>query len=91
MAKSASLVSSGAGIVVSVPYLLALPDVVRRSDLVATVPRGLLSAPVDLSDVITLEAPAELPRVEHAQWWHPRFDLDPAHQWLRAHVREAFA
>ena len=91
MAKSASLVSSGAGIVVSVPYLLALPDVVRRSNLVATVPRGLLSAPIDLSDVIALEAPVELPCVEHSQWWHPRFDLDPAHQWLRAHVREAFA
>jgi DNA-binding transcriptional LysR family regulator len=91
MAKTAASVSSGAGIRVSVPYLLALPDVIRRTDLVATVPRGLLSAPVDLAGVVTIEAPPELPQVEHSQWWHPRFDLDPAHQWLRARVREAFA
>ena len=91
MAKTAPVVSSGAGIRVSVPYLLALPDVIRRTDLVATVPRGLLSAPIDLSGVINIEAPPELPPVEHSQWWHPRFDLDPAHQWLRARVREAFA
>ena len=91
MAKTASVVSSGAGIRVSVPYLLALPDVIRRTDLVATVPRGLLSAPIDLSGVVSVEAPPELPLVEHSQWWHPRFDLDPAHQWLRARVREAFA
>jgi hypothetical protein len=25
----------------------------------------------------------------HSQWWHPRFDSDPAHQWLREHVRAA--
>jgi DNA-binding transcriptional LysR family regulator len=91
MAKTASVVSSGAGIRVSVPYLLALPDVVRRTDLVATVPRGLLLAPIDLSGVVAVDAPPELPSVEHSQWWHPRFDQDPAHQWLRARVREAFA
>ena len=91
MAKTASVVSSGAGIRVSVPYLLALPDVVRRTDLVATVPRSLLSAPIDLSGVVSVDAPPELPRVEHSQWWHPRFDQDPAHQWLRARAREAFA
>lgn len=91
MAKTASVVSSGAGIRVSVPYLLALPDVVRRTDLVATVPRQLLSAPIDLSGVVSVDAPPELPPVEHSQWWHPRFDQDPAHQWLRSCVRRAFA
>ena len=90
MAKASRAVGSGAAIRVSVPYLLAVPEVIRRSDLVATVPRSLLSAPIDLDGVATIEAPPELPRVEHSQWWHPRFDLDPAHQWLRARVREAF-
>ena len=91
MSQAVPGVASAAGIRVSVPYLLALPDVVRRTDLVATVPRGLLSAPIDFEGVATIEAPAELPRVEHAQWWHPRFDLDPAHQWLRQQVREALS
>ena len=90
MSQAAPGVASAAGIRVSVPYLLALPDVVRRTELVATVPRSLLSAPIDLSGLATLEAPPELPSVEHAQWWHPRFDSDPGHQWLREQVREAF-
>jgi len=89
MSEAVPGVASAAGIRVSVPYLLALPDVVRRTDLVATVPRRLLSAPIDFDGLVTLEAPSELPLVEHSQWWHPRFDLDPAHQWLRERVREA--
>jgi len=83
--------ASTSGIRASVPYLLALPEVVRSTDLVATVPRRLLSAPIDLRDVITLEAPRELPAVVDSLWWHPRFDSDPAHQWLRERVREALA
>jgi DNA-binding transcriptional LysR family regulator len=88
MSQAVPGVASAAGIQVSVPYLLALPEVVRQTDLVATVPRGLLSAPIDLDGLVTFEAPQELPRVEHSQWWHPLFDSDPAHQWLRGLVRQ---
>lgn len=91
MSQAAPRAASAAGIKVSVPYLLAIPEVVRRTELVATVPRGLLSAPIDLREVVAMEAPPELPPVEQSQWWHPRFDLDPAHQWLRGRVREALA
>jgi len=83
--------ASTSGIRASVPYLLALPEVVRSTDLVATVPRRLLSAPVDFGGVVTLEAPRELPAVVDSLWWHPRFDSDPAHQWLRDCVHEALA
>jgi DNA-binding transcriptional LysR family regulator len=89
MSEAVPGVASASGIRVSVPYLLALPDVVRRTELVATVPRRLLLAPIDLDGLVTLEAPPELPPVVHSQWWHPRFDSDPAHQWLREQVREA--
>ena len=89
MSIAAPGVASAAGIRVSVPYLLALPDVVRRTDLVATVPRSLLSAPIDFEGIVTVAAPPELPAVEHRQWWHPRFDQDPGHQWLREHVRQS--
>ena len=71
----------------SLPSLLALPAVVRSTDLVATVPRFLLRAPVDMEGIVVLEAPPELPKVAHSMWWHPRFERDPAHAWLRQHVR----
>lgn len=83
--------ASTSGIRASVPYLLALPEVVRRTDLVATVPRRLLSAPIDLRGVVALDAPRELPELVDSLWWHPRFDSDPAHQWLRERVHEALA
>ncbi|MGB5285397.1 MAG: hypothetical protein WBN29_12870, partial [Polyangiales bacterium] len=68
-----------------------LPEIVRSTDLVATVPRRLLSAPVDFAGVVTLEAPPELPDLVDSLWWHPRFDADPAHQWLRERIHEALA
>lgn len=74
----------------SLPYLLGVPAMVRHTDLVATVPRRLLGAPIDLADVVVLEPPDEMPGVVHSMWWHPRFDRDPAHQWLRGLVRAAF-
>lgn len=91
MSEAIPGLASTSGIRASVPYLLALPGVVRSTDLVATVPRRLLSAPIDLSDVVTLEAPSELPEVVDSLWWHPRFDSDPAHEWLREQVHEALA
>ena len=75
----------------SLPYLLGVPAMVRHTDLVATVPRRLLRAPVDLEGIVVLEPPDELPKVAHSMWWHPRFDRDPAHQWLRGLVRAGFA
>ena len=89
MSEAAPGVASAVGIRVSVPYLLALPHVVRRTNLVATVPRSLLSAPIEFDGLVTIDPPREFPRVVHCQWWHPRFDSDPAHQWLRQQVREA--
>lgn len=75
------------GIQASVPYMLGMASLVRRTNLVATVPRRLLAA-LDLSDgVVVLEAPAELPPVEHSMWWHPRFDRDPGHVWIREKIR----
>ena len=91
-----SLAGSGFGmgsttrIRASLPYLLALPALVRSTDLIATVPSHLLAPPMDLDGLVTLGAPEELPPVEHTMWWHPRFDRDPAHQWLRALVRDQF-
>ena len=78
------------GIRAALPSLLAVPAVVRHTDLVATVPESTLRAPVDLTDVVALAAPRELPDAVHAIWWHDRFDRDPAHEWLRSVVRSAW-
>ncbi|MCA9532579.1 MAG: LysR family transcriptional regulator [Myxococcales bacterium] len=77
------------GIRAALPSLLAVPSVVRHTDLVATVPRSTLAAPVDFTNVVAVDAPKELPDAVHSIWWHDRFDRDPAHEWLRGVVRQA--
>ena len=58
----------------------------RASDLIASVPErhtgnlrtGLHSFPL----------PVPLPEITVSLLWHPRLDADPAHRWLRGHVRD---
>jgi DNA-binding transcriptional LysR family regulator len=61
--------------------------IARRSDLIATVPEqhsadlrlGMYTFPLRL---------AGAPEVMVSLLWHPRFDADPAHRWLRGCVRD---
>jgi DNA-binding transcriptional LysR family regulator len=61
----------------------------RASDLIASVPErhtgnlrvGMHSFPI----------PVTTPRFTVSMLWHPRLDADPAHRWLRGHVREVCA
>ncbi len=74
-------------VVVSVPHFLSVPDLVRRSDMVAMLPERLLdgrSQGLQLRD-----APVQPPGFEMAMSWHERVHLDPAHAWLRAQVMAA--
>jgi DNA-binding transcriptional LysR family regulator len=54
------------------------------SALVATMPSSLASNLRHLVPVVPLALPVSLPPVPIAMAWHPRFDDDEAHRWLRA-------
>jgi len=72
-------------------YFMAAPLVVARSDLVITAPRMLVRYFAGLVPLQILEPPIELPTYPEEMYWHDRFDRDPAHRWLRAHVRRIAA
>jgi DNA-binding transcriptional LysR family regulator len=58
----------------------------RESELIATVPArhtGLLR-----DGMHSFALPFPMPEFTVSMLWHPRLDADPAHRWLRAHVRE---
>jgi DNA-binding transcriptional LysR family regulator len=58
----------------------------RASDLIATVPErhtGNLR-----NGLFSFCLPVPLAKITVSLLWHPRMDADPAHQWLRACVRE---
>ena len=61
----------------------------RASDLIASVPErhtGNLRAGMH-----SFTIPVPTPEITVSMLWHPRLDADPAHRWLRGHVRDACA
>ncbi|MDP3671769.1 MAG: LysR family transcriptional regulator [Telluria sp.] len=67
--------------VLSIPQVMMVPDILRTSDYVCTLPRMLLSRFSGVVDIFELPFPAE--RFTLAMAWHPRNDADPAVTWLR--------
>ncbi len=61
--------------------------VARRSDLIATVPER--HSGVLLEGMHTFTLPVDLPPMKVSMLWHPRFDADAGHRWLRECVRHA--
>jgi DNA-binding transcriptional LysR family regulator len=60
------------------------------SDIVAAVPLGVASTAVRLGLRIRhVDLPVATPEVIVSQAWHPRFDRDAGHRWLRDAVRRA--
>ncbi|MEU8828784.1 LysR family transcriptional regulator [Streptomyces sp. NPDC048636] len=75
-------------VVASVPTFAAALLVTADSDLVARAGRLLARPHIERLGLATFEIPLELPRLPIGQRWHPRYDADPAHIWLRGRVRE---
>lgn len=69
-----------------VPYFLAAPMVVARSDLVLTAPRPLAEEFARIHPLQLLDPPIELPTFDTVQIWHRRYQHDPGHRWLRSVV-----
>lgn len=61
----------------------------RASDLIASVPERHTG---NLRDgMFSFSLPVSTPEFAVSMLWHPRLDADPAHRWLRHHVREVCA
>jgi DNA-binding transcriptional LysR family regulator len=78
-------------VAVRVPHFLALPAIVGSSDLIATVPRPLGVLMADVAPIEILLHPLKLPKLVIRQFWHERFDSEPALMWLRKTLRVAVA
>ncbi|KAB5624392.1 LysR family transcriptional regulator [Pseudomonas putida] len=60
--------------------MFSLPD----SDLILPMPANILGNVLKFGlPLRSFEIPVELEKVRVMQAWHPRFDNDPAHRWLR--------
>lgn len=62
--------------------------VAAQSDFVAVVPEYLVEHVMPTLGVHIFRLPFEVPPLVVSQAWHPRFDADPTHRWLRTRVQE---
>jgi DNA-binding transcriptional LysR family regulator len=73
----------------SVPQLMLVPEILRNSDYVCTMPAMLLSRFSDVLD--TFELPFPTPAFNLRLAWHPRNHADPAISWLRELIKDTIA
>src|SRR5262249_10631142 len=76
-------------IVVSIPHFLALPTILKDTDLAAIVPRPLAEGFVRTHPIAIHELPYPTLRLEVRQLWHERLEGDASQSWLREAVRHA--
>jgi DNA-binding transcriptional LysR family regulator len=71
-----------AKIAIQVAHFHPVAAIVSRSDLIATVPRGLAET-MPRDRIRVFETPIALPKVRISLYWHERCEKDPGNAWLR--------
>jgi len=74
-----------------VTSFLVVPVVVAETDFISTMPERLAQRMAKRFALQLLPVPFQIPRFGLSQAWHPRFDDDPAHRWLREFVSRSSA
>jgi LysR family transcriptional regulator, nod-box dependent transcriptional activator len=77
-------------VAVHLPYFQAAIRVLEATDLVLTMPARIAKPTLAALDFQRLKAPKEIPQIRHSMVWHPRFDSDLLHTWIREMVRQIF-
>jgi DNA-binding transcriptional LysR family regulator len=73
-----------------VPNFYVALLVAASSDMIAAVPLGIARTAKQCGlAIVHFDLPVKTPEVVIAQAWHPRFDKDAGHCWLRQAVRKA--
>ena len=75
-------------IAVTVPSFLVSSAVVARSDLLAVIPDRVAAEASERYRLQVLALPFDIGALDLAMYWHSRCHSDPAHQWLRAALRD---
>lgn len=70
----------------TVPFFGSAFETVSRTDMLMVIPEHIARNMSQLFPITYQPLPFAVP--EHKYWllWHPRFETDPAHQWLRSQV-----
>jgi DNA-binding transcriptional LysR family regulator len=73
----------------TVPHSLALPALLRDTDMLSIVPASLAQALAKPGDLLLRQPPYRAATATTRAVWHRRNEHDAAHAWLREHVAQA--
>lgn len=74
---------------ITVPYHASVPELLAGTALVATIPGSLARRWKGTYPIAIAAAPGEISTMSYRMVWHPAFDDDARHRWLRDIVRSA--
>ncbi len=74
----------------TVPHYVALGDVLKHSDLIATVPERFADRILKPFGLVKHDLPIEVDQSAIYQFWHGRLHRDPGHLWLRRFTHTLF-
>jgi DNA-binding transcriptional LysR family regulator len=74
----------------TVPYSNSVGAIIAHTDMIATVAKRLARHLSKTSKLRIQPTPIKFPKFAYVQIWHPRYDSDPAHRWLRESLRSSF-
>jgi DNA-binding transcriptional LysR family regulator len=75
----------------NIAHFTSLLAIIVESDLIATVPLDIGVAFARLARIRLLDPPLKPPAFDVKQYWHRRYNKDPANIWLRRTVHELFS
>jgi DNA-binding transcriptional LysR family regulator len=80
-------------VVATVPHYIAVPALIRGTDLIAHTRRRLVNVLRISSNLVVfpIPMPIRIPELTFEQIWHPRYESDPGHRWLRDLIMDAVA
>lgn len=64
-------------------HLLAMPSIVRATDLAVLMPRSIARRIAETGDLAAAEPPLPHNEITVSLHWSKRFESDPAHAWMR--------
>jgi DNA-binding transcriptional LysR family regulator len=78
-------------VMATVPHYIAVPALIRGTDLIANTRRRLVETLRESSGLVVFPIPVKLsiPELSFRQIWHRRYDGDSGHQWFRGLVSSA--
>ena len=78
-------------IALHIAHYLAVPMIVSTTDMVVTIPNQLGEIFGETHRFSLAKHPLNMPKFVICQYWHARYDQDPANRWLRRTTAQLFA